>query len=457
MKIYLRRIDNQCLEKQISIKKYILNDFFQNMQDRDNVEVRGAISNFTDNVSILLSTDPRLGGGIKKIIYAEEEAIQKEDPDYKVSEGDILLFTYMQGKEYQLEIIYPKDSRYITLSNLIDNPNFSRGGRQNLHLLILNDEEKINDCDIVNINEETRLDGGKNIILYGVPGSGKSYALEKEYCSSNDVVEKIVFHPEYSYNDFVGQIMPIADEGKISYQFIAGPFTSILKKAYSNPQKRHILIIDEINRGNASAIFGEIFQLLDRMREDSNMFKKGTSEYAIDNIDIAKIVYGDSNRQIRIPSNMWIIGTMNTSDQNVFTLDTAFQRRFSMELIENSFDNVDDDFKNTVICETHISWQNFCTTINAIITQKSEGVVSTEDKRLGVYFVSHEDLKNKKNFAHKVIKYLWDDACRFNRQLVFNTEKFHTLDELIRYFIGHNNENQFDIFSEELRSRLNAR
>lgn len=455
MKIYLRRIDKQCIEKQISIKTYILKDFFHNMSDKETIRVQGVLSGFSDDVSILLSTDPRLGGGIKKIIDAEAKEIAKNNLGYGVAEGDILLFSHIQNKEYKLEIIYPSDSRYPTLSEMIDDPNFTKSKKQNLHLLILNDDEELENQHIY-IDEETRLDGAKNIIFYGVPGSGKSHAIETQFCDNNSVVEKIVFHPEYSYCDFVGQIMPVTHNGIVNYQFVPGPFTNILKKAYQNPHKKHILIIDEINRGNAPAIFGEIFQLLDRIRESKNAFKKGTSEYGINNADIAKIVYGNSEVQIRIPSNMWIIATMNTSDQNIFTLDTAFQRRFSMELIENSFDNASDEFKNTMIPNTTISWQKFCITINELITQYTEGLVSTEDKRLGVYFVSKDDLQSKKNFAHKVIKYLWDDVCRFDRQLIFETREFCTLESAIKHFVTHDGNAQFNIFNENVRTQLNV-
>ena len=106
-----------------------------------------------------------------------------------------------------------------------------------------------------------------------------------------------------------------------------------MKKAYWNPEQSFYLIVEEINRGNAPAIFGEIFQLLDRKDEDEIdengeiLYKKGTSEYGITNANIARIVYGDENHKVRIPANMSILGTMNTSDQNVFTLDTAYLRK----------------------------------------------------------------------------------------------------------------------------------
>ncbi|GAA9183448.1 hypothetical protein HpHA191_02740 [Helicobacter pylori] len=444
MKVYLRKVDNQCINKQISITKGVLEHFFDNASNQDEVDMKGILSNYKDKVSILLATDPRLGGGIKKIIRAEEDKIKENRLDYELKVDDILLFTYISSKEYTLEII-STDTRYNVLNGLINNSK---------HLLVFSENETSSLSDN-KIDESVRIDGGKNIILYGVPGSGKSYTLQRDYCNDNSVVEKIVFHPDYSYSDFVGQIMPsVDDSGIVSYKFNPGPFTNILKKAYHNPQIKHVLVIDEINRGNAPAIFGEIFQLLDRLKHDKDSFKKGSSEYAINNMDIANIVHSDKNASIRIPSNLWIIATMNTSDQNVFTLDTAFQRRFSMQLIENSFENVDDDFKNMKILDTDITWQKFCTTINEKIAQNNEGLSSMEDKRFGVYFVNIDDLKSKENFAHKVIKYLWDDVFKFDRNIIFDTIKFNTLEAVVKNFTKEKGKTQFDIFSDDVKELL---
>ncbi|UOR83473.1 McrB family protein [Helicobacter pylori] len=445
MKVYLRKVDNQCINnKRISITKVILKHFFDNANNQDEVDMKGILSDYNDKVSILLATDPRFGGGIYRIIRAEEDKIKENRSDYKLKVDDILLFTYISPKKYTLEIILPTDTRYNVLNGLISNR----------HLLVFSENETSSLSDN-KIDESVRIDGGKNIILYGVPGSGKSYTLQRDYCNDNSVVEKIVFHPDYSYSDFVGQIMPsVDDSGIVSYKFNPGPFTNILKKAYHNPQIKHVLVIDEINRGNAPAIFGEIFQLLDRLKHDKNGFKKGSSEYAINNMDIANIVHNDKNASIRIPSNLWIIATMNTSDQNVFTLDTAFQRRFSMQLIENSFENVDDDFKNMKILDTDITWQQFCTTINEKIAQNNEGLSSMEDKRFGVYFVNIDDLKSKENFAHKVIKYLWDDVFKFDRNIIFDTTKFNTLEAVVKNFTKEKGRTQFDIFSDGVKELL---
>ncbi|GAA9573465.1 hypothetical protein UBN68_02730 [Helicobacter pylori] len=445
MKVYLRKVDNQCINnKRISITKGILKHFFDNANNQDEVDMKGILSDYNDKVSILLATDPRFGGGIYRIIRAEEDKIKENRSGYELKADDILLFTYISYKKYTLEIILPTDTRYNVLNGLISNR----------HLLVFSENETKSLSDN-KIDESVRIDGGKNIILYGVPGSGKSYTLQRDYCNDNSVVEKIVFHPDYSYSDFVGQIMPsVDDSGIVSYKFNPGSFTNILKKAYHNPQIKHVLVIDEINRGNAPAIFGEIFQLLDRLKHDKNGFKKGSSEYAINNMDIANIVHSDKNASIRIPSNLWIIATMNTSDQNVFTLDTAFQRRFSMQLIENSFENVDDDFKNMKILDTDITWQKFCTTINEKIAQNNDGLSSMEDKRFGVYFVNIDDLKSKENFAHKVIKYLWDDVFKFDRNIIFDTTKFNTLEAVVKNFTKEKGRTQFDIFSDDVKELL---
>ncbi len=446
MKVYLRKVDNQCINnKRISITKGVLEHFFDNANNQDEVDMKGILSDYNDKVSILLATDPRFGGGIKRIINAEEDKIKENRLDYELKVDDILLFTCISPKKYTLEIISPTDTRYNVLNGLISNSK---------HLLVFS-ENGTKSLSDNKIDESVRIDGGKNIILYGVPGSGKSYTLQRDYCNDNSVVEKIVFHPDYSYSDFVGQIMPsVDDSGIVSYKFNPGPFTNILKKAYHNPQTKHVLVIDEINRGNAPAIFGEIFQLLDRLKHDKDGFKKGSSEYAINNMDIANIVHSDKNASIRIPSNLWIIATMNTSDQNVFTLDTAFQRRFSMQLIENSFDNVDDDFKNMKILDTEITWKEFCTTINEKIAQNNEGLSSMEDKRFGVYFVNVDDLKSKENFAHKVIKYLWDDVFKFDRNIIFDTAKFNTLEAVVKNFTKEKGRTQFDIFSDGVKELL---
>lgn len=349
-----------------------------------------------------------------------------------------------------------------------------------------------------NLDKCKRAENGTNIILYGVPGSGKSWTIEHEYCKKGTNVKRLVFHPDYTYSDFIGQILPnVSDDGQVSYKFTPGPFTNILADAYCNPDKEYILIIEEINRGNAPAIFGEVFQLLDRKTEicevDDDGYPVGTSEYGITNANIANIVYGDEKHKVRIPSNLSIIGTMNTSDQNVFTLDTAFQRRWEMRLIENNFEHVDRRLADAKILDTGITWEVFCTQINKIIVGNNARMTSAEDKRLGAYFVHLRDLaynpsmgdlsdgeydelrtkeqnktitevekdrldeirtamKQNRKFPEKVIKYLWDDAFKFNREIVFETTTYQSLEQVIRTFMYATEMERFGMFKDNVRN-----
>lgn len=342
----------------------------------------------------------------------------------------------------------------------------------NYALYVTKDSSIIYDI-VPNINtikyaDKNRIKGGFNILLYGVPGSGKSWAIANDYCNEDSLIERVVFHPDYTNSDFVGQILPNVEDGFVYYKFTEGPFINLLRKSLNNPDRMYYLVIEEINRGNAPAIFGELFQLLDR---DNN----GESVYGITNLEISKSIFGESNHKIKIPSNMSIIGTMNTSDQNVFTLDTAFQRRWNMRLIKNSFDN--HEFANHTILDTDVTWQRFCNVMNNIIVTKNNQF-SSEDKRLGAYFVLAEELKFdsrvkeqdlsdivrnqarllNNRFAEKVLKYLWDDVFKFSRDEIFNSE-YNSLEEVITHFNSINDSkvmgnDRFAIFNEEIVDSL---
>lgn len=273
-----------------------------------------------------------------------------------------------------------------------------------------------------------------NILLYGVPGCGKSFYVEKNYESKvqEGFTIRVVFHPDYTYSDFVGQLMPVlkevknaqdVKEEKLQYDFVPGPFTRILQLAETYKDQQCLLIIEELNRGNAPAIFGEIFQLLDRNDD-------GTSKYAIYNREISKELYDTEqqerpNEPIKLPPNLTIVATMNTSDQNVFTMDTAFQRRWQMKHIPNRFtgESLDEKTINHVakhLPNSEISWGVFAQTINKKMHTANLGFGGTEDKSLGVYFATDNDLDDAERFAEKVLKYLWDDAFKLGRKELFN-------------------------------------
>lgn len=280
------------------------------------------------------------------------------------------------------------------------------------------------------------LSGGTNILLYGVPGCGKSHTIKTEFCDDDSHMERVVFHPDYTYSDFVGQILPKVDNGHIEYRFEAGPFTRIIKMAFDTPSEYFYLIVEEINRGNAPAIFGDVFQLMDRD-------ESGWSEYGVSNENMAEYVHGDKSIKIKIPGNLFVLATMNTSDQNVFTLDTAFKRRWSLRMIENDIGAC--KFAGQQICNSDITWGVFAKTINQKIIEFGENNLSNEDNRLGAYFVREADLKDASLFAEKVLMYLWNDAFKFDHDKVFRPD-YRTLDELIHAFI----QNGFDVFNDDI-------
>lgn len=297
-----------------------------------------------------------------------------------------------------------------------------------------------------NKNNISTNKNGQNKLFYGVPGSGKSYYIKHQYSLNENNSMRVVFHPDYTYSDFVGQILPKISKGengsenRLEYKFTPGPFTKILEKAYANPNQEFYLIIEELNRGNAPAIFGEIFQLLDRN-------ESGESEYSITNAEIADIVFENAETPIKIPANLSILATMNTSDQNVFTMDTAFQRRWIMVYVPNKFESPQADYS---IVDTKITWKAFAETVNKKLAEISGELTSTEDKSLGAYFARKEDFEDRSRFAEKVLKYLWDDAFKMERSAIFKAS-FNTLSSIIETF---KNEKFKNPLSEVLNNEI---
>ncbi|MDJ1478256.1 AAA family ATPase [Bacillus sp. LS15-K4] len=299
--------------------------------------------------------------------------------------------------------------------------------------------------EVINfLKEEEFVTGGHNLIVYGAPGTGKSYELSERYKN----IERVVFHPEYTYHDFVGSYKPVPlykkidgnilrdsagreysiGEPIIDYQFVPGPFTKVLIKAFKQPHILHTLVIEEINRANTAAVFGDIFQLLDR---DAN----GKSEYEIQiNQDLCNylirqgVLPNQGSYSLFIPSNLNIVATMNSADQGVFPLDSAFKRRWRFEYLPINIDDAFHASEEIYYGDMKVTWGQLVKNINLVLT--INGV--NEDKHIGPYFLTQTDLKDQKIFSSKLLVYLWDDVLRHNRAILFKSAR--TFSELVQSY-----------------------
>lgn len=295
---------------------------------------------------------------------------------------------------------------------------------------------------IVSIQKEknTEYSSLRQIIYYGAPGTGKSHKIKEQL---GDVLKENVFrttfHPDSDYSTFVGAYKPTKgkkplyglnggltvrlNDGKdnleediITYKFIPQAFLNAYIRAYQTDENVY-LIIEEINRGNCAQIFGDLFQLLDR---DIT----GKSEYTIKaDADLKTFLEeklgedkpGIKGGELCLPSNLYIYATMNTSDQSLFPIDSAFKRRWDWEYEPIKYKNTDwvidiDGLK--------YSWSNFQKEVNTRILRNT----GSEDKMLGDYFVNPPAKVISYNlFRNKILFYLWNDVCKDGDADIFPT------------------------------------
>lgn len=348
-------------------------------------------------------------------------------------------------------------------------------------------DEVVNDkVDIVDSNNKdtSKNNIGYNKIFYGIPGCGKSYHVENKVLkdvNKKDNVFRTTFYLDYSNSDFIGQIYPHVEDEKVTYEPIPGPFTKALERALSTDEMVY-LVIEEINRGNAAAIFGDTFQLLDRLKKDNPDGRLvGDSEYPISNAfiegyfdkrnkDIEKS--GGVNKikftkgRIIIPHNLTILATMNTSDQNVFPLDTAFKRRWDREKVVTEWSKVGDIKKMYIPCSS-ITWEQFATTINNKMLQESQSgdVAISEDKQMGPYFIHENMLSKVENtgtnddliaFVSNVLDYLYNDVTKFDHSILFdkNIISYDMLYEKMRVYDQTGNDLFEGIFKDSVEKAL---
>ena len=280
----------------------------------------------------------------------------------------------------------------------------------------------------------------RNRILFGAPGTGKSFTLNREkdlLLADGGEYERVTFHPDYSYANFVGTYKPVPckdSDGKdaITYSYVPGPFMRTYVKALQNSRtdapKPFLLVIEEINRANVAAVFGDVFQLLDRGDDEVSEYPIQASE------DIKKYLAGelggnpDDYAEIRIPDNMFIWATMNSADQGVFPMDTAFKRRWDFTYLGIDDSEAGIVGKKVVLGQGEyrriVEWNALRKAINnELLTYKVN-----EDKLMGPYFISKKNLPEgemidpalfTRIFKNKVIMYLFDDAAKQKRITLF--------------------------------------
>ena len=358
----------------------------------------------------------------------------------------------------------------------------------------------------------------RNLIYFGAPGTGKSFNLNKHKDElikkyKNNIennYERVTFHPDYTYANFVGTYKPVVGTEKIvykhviennneithkpvienndiTYKYIPGPFMRTLIKALKNPLEPFVLIIEEINRANVAAVFGDVFQLLDRDEFYNSKYPIDASEdikkYIRNELDFSNVpeykqctirkywysLLGENINKIKIPSNMFIWATMNSADQGVFPMDTAFKRRWDFKYFDiHNEESVVENLKVN-LNNKEFSWNQIRNAINAELI--SYGI--NEDKLIGPFFAFNEyileDFSEKKVvqikpnefkeiFKNKIIMYLFEDVARAKRDVLFkgalNRQK--NKNNITYYQICDDfKDNELKIFSKNIRNKLN--
>lgn len=331
-------------------------------------------------------------------------------------------------------------------------------------------------------------------IIFGSPGTGKSYLIDTKIIPSLNIdkdknpenIIKTVFHPEYTYSDFIGKLLPITRSGKVVYSFYEGHFLRALGQAYKNYINVHdrkgkllegaiienvVFVIDEINRGNSSSIFGAIFQLLDRDESGWSSYsitidevafikiveiiEKELSYDSLGNIKeikkiqekISPLMFDLVNRTIKIPPNLSIVATMNTSDSSIYYMDSAFKRRWDWEFIDIDSKSIAVDgiaFKN------ESEWVGFVGKLNEFIRSNHRYIRGIEDKQIGKYFIKGYPI-SKASIQSKLMFFLWDSVFSRDKKPLSNLLYPSDVDQSNKLVTFGDFAKQVDVFIEKIK------
>lgn len=382
------------------------------------------------------------GSAIKQEFVLEEKAFPRQQ---------IFFGAPGTGKSFKVNSILPNEDIW-SVSGEIRKQLFldSDTAKKAHYAEVLDNKEKFG--DIWNVGElsvlEEKLSEVNSVDNVSNPEHSALQAyikFLKEY--KFERVFRTTFHPDYDYAQFVGAYKPKKVDNTITYSFIPQVFA----KAYAAAWKQYIaadnksttenqvyLVIEEINRGNCAQIFGDIFQLLDRDAD-------GFSQYSIDaDCDFAEWLRenGINDGKLKLPPNLNILATMNTSDQSLFPMDSAFKRRFDWEYVPISFTDEEGEEKEAAAYQIEIDgtpypWKDFVETVNDKILTLTE----SEDKQLGEFFIKPDNGNtiSEGRFLGKVMFYLWNEVCKdehkngsFFRVKIDGKEEYFTFQDLYK-------------------------
>lgn len=416
--IYIRRIFKQDLRdgKQIAFPKEPSYSFFSfPYADKPTPADRNITFCFK-------SDDDNNGKEIKTRLYSDEgeSRIDSELKRFlidslKVQIGDLIVFESRSQKNglysqdyYYFSLIKKSSQDYSSYLLLCD-----YSGVKDNHRLFLTDFDSSSFSGNVQYPIQT--------IIYGSPGTGKSHEVSERYLSnvSDEFIIRTTFHPGSDYSSFVGCYKPTMEinangQEDIKYKFIPQAFINAYVKAWNNLSTPIYLVIEEINRGNCAQIFGDIFQLLDR---DKNGFSKypitaddDIRKYLERQLVSPQSLNGILNGKMALPRNLNLIATMNTSDQSLFPMDSAFKRRWEWEPKPIDYSNNESSNYVIEISNSVYSWHEFLKTVNSKIFE----LTRSEDKQLGNFFIKLFDSNSisQKTFINKVMFYIWSDICK---------------------------------------------